>query len=72
MEPKEPMVYLTRQQKDNVLRMLNGCICRICVSDDAHEVIRLIGCANRYLSDLGCDNIRRIREERASRYLDDE
>lgn len=62
----ETMVNLSRNEKDNVLRMLDGCICRICVSDDEHEVVRLIGVANSYLAQLGCNNIRRIREERGS------
>ena len=24
----------TKAEKENVLRMLDGCICRVCVSDD--------------------------------------
>lgn len=51
---------LTRQEKENVLRMLNGCICRICISDDPLEVVRLMGAANHYLAQLGCNSLVRI------------
>lgn len=51
---------LTRLEKENVLRTLQGCINRICVSDDPLEVVRLMGSANHYLAQLGCDSLIRI------------
>lgn len=63
----ENQIVLSRPEKENVLRMLDGCICRICVSDDEHEIVRLIGSANHYLSQLGCNNISRIRRERSDK-----
>ena len=51
---------LTRLEKDNVLRMLDGCIARICVSDDPSEVVRLLGFANYYLAQLALNNFVRI------------
>lgn len=53
----------TREQKDNVLRMLDGCICRICVSDDAEEIVRMLGFANDYLSMLAYSRMKQIKEK---------
>lgn len=39
-------------EKDNTLQMLNGCICRICVSDDPEEIVRMVGFANDSISML--------------------
>lgn len=43
---------LSRFDKDETLRMLNGCICRICVSDSPLEIVRMVGFANDYISML--------------------
>lgn len=51
----------TREQKDNALRMLDGCICRICVSDDAEEIVRMLGFANDYLSMLAYSRMKQIK-----------
>lgn len=53
---------LTRLEKENVLCMLQGCINRICVSDDPLEVVRLMGSANHYLAQLGCNSLVRISQ----------
>ena len=42
----------TKEEKDGVLRMLDGNICRICVSDDEEEIVRMLGFANDRLSML--------------------
>lgn len=42
----------TRQEKDNALDMLSGCICRICVSDDPLEIVRMVGFATSRISML--------------------
>ena len=55
---------LTRQEKDNVHRMLNGCINRICVSDEPLKIVRLISGANRYLSQLACNSLVRIEKQK--------
>ena len=39
----------TKIEKDNALRLLDGCICRICVSDDPEEIVRMVGFANDYI-----------------------
>ena len=38
------------QEKHNQLDMLRGCICRLSVSDDPIEVVRMLGFATDYLS----------------------
>jgi hypothetical protein len=47
-------------EKEETLRMLNGCVARICVSDDALEIIRMVGFANSYISMLAQNNMLRI------------
>ena len=42
----------TNTEKDNMLQMLDGCICRICVSDDPEEIVCMVGFANDYISML--------------------
>ena len=42
----------TEMEKDNTLQMLDGCICRICVSNDPEEIVRMVGFANDYISML--------------------
>lgn len=53
---------LTHHEKENVLLSLQGCINRICVSDDPLEVVRLMGSANHYLAQLGCNSLVRISQ----------
>ena len=48
---------MSKADKDEMLRMLDGCICRICVSDDPLEVVRMLGFANDYLAMLAQDRL---------------
>ena len=49
-------------EKDNELRMLDGCICRICVSDNPLEIVRLVGFANSYISMLAQNRMLQLKE----------
>ena len=42
----------TKEEKYDALRMLDGCIARICTSDNLIEIIRMVGFANDYISML--------------------
>lgn len=55
----------TKEEKDGVLRMLDGNICRICVSDDEEEIVRMLGFANDRLSMLAYSRIMQIKQERS-------
>jgi hypothetical protein len=50
-------------EKDNALRSLDGCICRICVSDDPLEIVRMLGFANDYLAMLAQSRMMQLKEE---------
>lgn len=52
-----------RANKDDALRMLDGCICRICVSDNPLEIVRMLGFANDYLSMLAQSRMMQLLEE---------
>lgn len=58
---KQPM---NPQQKSNCISMLQGCINRICVSDDPFEIVSLVSGANKYLADLSCNSLCRIRDKK--------
>ena len=49
-------------EKDNELRMLDGCICRICVSDNPLEIVRMVGFANSYISMLAQNRMLQLKE----------
>ena len=51
----------TNREKDNKLQMLDGCICRICVSDDPEEIVRMVGFANDYISMLAYSRMIQLR-----------
>lgn len=53
----------TRAEKDEMLRMLDGCICRVCVSDDPIEICRMIGFANDYIAMLAQNRMLQLNEE---------
>ena len=57
----------TREEKDDALRMLNGCIARICVSDNPIEIIRIVGFANDYISMLAQSNMLEIKRRKERR-----
>ena len=50
----------TKAEKENVLRMLDGCICRVCVSDDLEEIIRMVGFANDYITMLAYSRMKQL------------
>ena len=56
----------SRAEKDNALRMLDGCIARICVSNDPMEVVRMVGFANDYISMLAQNNMLEIQAEKGA------
>lgn len=50
-------------EKDNAVRMLEGCICRICVSDDPLEIVRMVGFANDYIAMLAQNRMMQLKEK---------
>lgn len=50
-------------EKEDSLRMLKGCISRICVSDNPLEIVRMLGFANDYLAMLAQSRMMQLREE---------
>lgn len=53
---------LTKAEKDNILRMLDGCICRVCVSDDPEEIVKMVGFANDYISMLAYSRMKQLKD----------
>lgn len=53
-----------RIDKDDTLKMLDGCICRICISDDPLEIVRMVGFANDHLSMLAQNRMLEIQQEK--------
>lgn len=51
-------------EKNNTLSSLNGCICRICVSDDPLEIVRCVGFANSYISMLAQSRFLQLTSEK--------
>ena len=54
---------IPRAEKDELLRMLYGCVCRVCVSDDPLEVVRMLGFANDYLATLAQNRLLQLKEQ---------
>ncbi|MBE6925311.1 MAG: hypothetical protein E7461_00565 [Ruminococcaceae bacterium] len=52
--------------KDETLRSLDGCICRICVSDDPLEICRMVGFANSYISMLAQSRMLQLQAKEVS------
>ena len=42
--------------------MLDGCICRICVSDDPEEIVSMLGFATDYLSMLAYSRMKQLKD----------
>lgn len=55
----------TRQEKENELDMLRGNICRICVSDDPLEIVRMVGFASSRISMLAQSRVLEIKGDKA-------
>ena len=53
----------TPQEKDSNLRLLDCCICRICVSDDPLEITRMLGFASNYLAMLAQSRMLQLKED---------
>jgi hypothetical protein len=51
------------REKENALRSIEGCICRICVSDDPLEIVRMLGFANDYLAMLAQSRMKQLDEK---------
>lgn len=58
---------LSRKERDNKIDLLNGCINRICVSDDKLEIVRMMGSAIRCISLLAESRILDLENQ----YIDD-
>ena len=50
-------------EKEDALRSLDGCICRICVSEDPLEIVRMLGFANDYLAMLAQSRMKQLEEK---------
>ena len=50
-------------EKEDILRSLDGCICRICVSDEPLEILRMLGFANDYLAMLAQSRMMQLEEK---------
>ena len=50
-------------EKEDALRSLDGCICRICVSEDPLEITRMLGFANDYLAMLAQSRMMQLEEQ---------
>ena len=50
-------------EKEDALRSLDGCICRICVSEDPLEIIRMVGFANDYIAMLAQSRMMQLEEK---------
>lgn len=55
---------MSKVQKDNLIRMLDGCICRVCVSDDPLEIVRMQAFAASYLGLLAQNRMLQLRKEK--------
>ena len=54
---------LDNYEKEDSLRMLKGCISRICVSDNPLEIVRMLGFANDYLAMLAQSRMMQLKEQ---------
>ena len=53
----------TYAEKEDTLRSLDGCICRICVSENPLEIVRMLGFANDYLAMLAQSRMKQLEEK---------
>lgn len=49
-------------EKEDALRSLDGCICRICVSEDPLEIVRMVGFSNDYVAMLAQSRMKQLEE----------
>lgn len=57
---------IARQEKKNILDSIDGNICRICVSDDVEEIVRMLGFATDRLSMLAYSRIKEVTSSNKS------
>ncbi|MBQ7348174.1 MAG: hypothetical protein IJW55_09460 [Clostridia bacterium] len=62
---------LERMSKEDALRLLDGNICRICVSDDPLEIVRMLGFACDRLSMLAQSRMLELKNESEENKNDD-
>lgn len=62
---------LSRQERDNTIDLLRGCINRICVTDDKLELVRLTGSATCYISRLSESRILELENREIDDFLKD-
>lgn len=62
---------LTEKEKDFKLVMINGEICRICVSDDPEEIVKMLGFAISNLSMIAYSRIKLLKERELNAFLDE-
>lgn len=62
---------LSRQERDNMIDLLRGCVNRICVTDDERELIRLMGSANHYISRLAESRSLELENREIDNFLKD-
>ena len=53
---------LTRDQKEELLRMLDGNIARLCVSDNIEEIISSLGFAIDRLNTMAYSRVKELKE----------
>jgi len=54
---------LTDCEKDDILKILDGNICRICISDDPEEIVCMLGFAVDRLSMLAYSRIKQLKNK---------
>lgn len=62
---------LSRQERDNTIDSLRGCINRICVTDNKLELVRLTGSATYYISRLSESRILELENREIDDFLKD-
>ena len=62
---------LSREDRNGIRDMLDGNICRICISDDPEEIVRSLGFATDRLSMLAYSRIKEIKEKEIDDFLKD-
>lgn len=53
----------TYAEKEDILRSIDGCICRICVSEDPLEIVHMVGFANDYIAMLAQSRMKQLEEK---------
>lgn len=62
---------LSQREREEIRRMLDGNICRVCVSDDPEEIIKMLGFAVDRLSMLAYNRIKTLNDRELDEFLND-